>query len=79
MEKCPLCQGEKKAGYTTYSVDLGFGVVVVRRVPAQICSQCGEEWIDSKTAKELEEVINSARQRRHPLEVVSFEEILRKS
>jgi len=43
MERCPLCGGDKKQGQATYTVDLGFGVVVVRNVPAKVCSQCGEE------------------------------------
>jgi len=73
MEKCPLCGGEKKPGYTIYSVDLGFGVVVVRRVPAKVCSQCGEEWIDAGTAKELEKIVNSARKTHSELEVLSFQ------
>ena len=46
-DKCPLCGGDKKAGKTTYTVDLSFGVVVVRDVPATGCSQCGADWIDS--------------------------------
>ena len=72
MEKCPLCGGEKKQGYTIYSVDLKFGVVVVRKVPAKVCNQCGEEWIDSKTAEQLERIVNSARQKHSELEVLSF-------
>jgi YgiT-type zinc finger domain-containing protein len=32
-------------GKTTFTVDLGFGVVVVRDVPATVCSQCGADWI----------------------------------
>ena len=72
MEKCPLCGGEKKQDYTIYSVDLKFGVVVVRKVPAKVCSQCGEEWIDSKTAKQLEKIVNSALQTHSELEVLSF-------
>jgi len=37
-------------------VDLGFGVVVVRNVPAKVCSQCGEEWIDAKvTGKDIKQ------------------------
>ena len=72
MEKCPLCGGEKKVGTTTYSVDLGFGVVVVRDVPAKICSQCGEEWIEEKVAKELERIVENARITHCQLEVVSF-------
>jgi len=38
-DKCPLCGGAKKEGKTTFTVDLGFGVVVVRDVPATVCSQ----------------------------------------
>jgi len=42
-------------------------------VPAKICNQCGEEWIDSKTAEQLERIVNTARQTRSELEVLSFE------
>ncbi len=31
-EHCPLCGGRKQPGKTTYSVDLGSGVVLVRNV-----------------------------------------------
>jgi len=30
---------------TIFTADLGFGVVVVRDVPATVCSQCGADWI----------------------------------
>ena len=39
---CPLCGGNKTSGKTTFTADLGSGVVVVRRVQATVCSQCGE-------------------------------------
>jgi len=63
----------KKQGYTIYSVDLKFGLVVVRRVPAKVCGQCGEEWINSKTAKQLGKIVNSARKTHSELEVLSFQ------
>ena len=72
MAQCPLCGGDKKRGTTTYSVDSGEGIVVVRAVPAQICSQCGEEWIDAQTAHILEEIVNEAKKRHHQLEVLAF-------
>ena len=58
---CPICGGKKTKGKTTLSADLGSGVVVVREVEATICSQCGEEWIDDATARQLEEIVNDAR------------------
>ena len=69
---CPVCGGKKTAGKTTYSVDLGFGIVVVRNVPATVCSQCGEEWIGAETASELERLVEEARQSRRQVEVVSL-------
>jgi len=35
-DKCPLCGGTKKEGRTTFTVDLGSGVVVVRNVHATV-------------------------------------------
>ncbi len=69
---CPLCGGNKTRGKTTFSADLGSGVVVVRQVPAAICSQCGEEWIDDATACQLEKIVNDARERRLQVEVAEM-------
>lgn len=68
-DQCPMCGGQKKPGTTTFTADLGSGVVVVRQVRATVCSQCGEEWIDEATAGQLEEIVNEARARRLQVEV----------
>lgn len=42
---CPVCHGgHKQPGTTTFTVDLGFGVVVVCDVPALVCDLCGTDW-----------------------------------
>lgn len=69
---CPLCGGNKKAGRTTFAVDLGFGVVVVRDVPASVCSQCGADWIEDAIASKLEEIVNDARQKHRIVEVTTL-------
>jgi YgiT-type zinc finger domain-containing protein len=69
---CPICGGKKSKGKTTFSADLGSGVVVVREVDAIVCSQCGEEWIDDATARELEQIVNDARARRLQVEVAAL-------
>lgn len=70
---CPLCGGQKKAGKTTFTVDLGFGVVVVRDVIATVCSQCGADWIEDAVAAKLEEIVNDARQKQHIVEVTTLQ------
>jgi YgiT-type zinc finger domain-containing protein len=69
---CPICGGSKTKGKTTFTADLGSGVVVVREVDATICSQCSEEWIDDSTARQLEQIVNDARARRLQVEVAAL-------
>ena len=70
--KCPICGGRKTKGTTVYSVDLDKCLVVVRNVAAEICEQCGEEWIDNETAQELEQITNEAFAKRHQVEIVAM-------
>ena len=69
---CAICGGTKTQGTTTFTVDLGFGVVVVRNVPALVCDQCGADWIADETAERLEKTVNDARQRHRQVEVTAY-------
>jgi len=71
-DQCPICGGRKQAGTTTFSADLGEGVVLVRNVKATVCEQCGEEWIDNATARQLEGIVEEARAKHHQVEVVAL-------
>jgi YgiT-type zinc finger domain-containing protein len=70
---CPICGGTKRPGKTTFTVDLGFGVIVVRDVPALVCQQCEADWIDDRTAARLETLVSEARQRQGLVEVTAYQ------
>ena len=53
----------KDAGMTTFAVELGYGVVVIRDVPATVCSLCGEQWIDDTVSELLENIVADARKK----------------
>jgi YgiT-type zinc finger domain-containing protein len=73
LTPCPLCHGgSKRPGTTTFTVDLGFGVVVVRQVPALVCDLCGTDWVEDDTAAALEEIVAQARLKHPELEVVRW-------
>ncbi|NBC48809.1 MAG: YgiT-type zinc finger protein [Gammaproteobacteria bacterium] len=55
---CPLSAGRREPSRTTFTAKLGFGVVVVRYVPALVCDQCGEEWIEDPVAAALEAIVD---------------------
>ena len=67
QDLCAICGGNKTEGGTTYTVSVGSGVLVVKDVPARLCEQCGEAWLDDETMKRLEVLAQEVR--RHPVEV----------
>lgn len=69
---CATCGGCKRPGTTTFTAELGFGVVVIRDVPATVCSQCGADWIGDEVAQRIEELVEDARKRRHQVEVTAL-------
>lgn len=61
MNPCPLCHvGERSAGTTTITLTRGDATIVIRQVPAQVCTTCGEASLDSQTARELEQLAEHA-------------------
>lgn len=72
MSDCPMCHGSMEPGTTTFTSDLGFGVVVVRQVPALVCDQCGESWLSDETSAGLENIVNDIRQKHSVVEVLNW-------
>lgn len=71
-DPCPLCEGQKQPGRTTFTADLGENLVVIRNVPAKICEQCGEEWIADDVFQQIERVVENAKREHRQFEVLSL-------
>jgi len=69
---CPYCKGRMEEGKTMFAVDLEFGVVVVREVPAIVCSLCGADWIMDETAEKLEQIVDSAKRNHRMVEIATW-------
>ncbi len=52
--KCIICkQGETKLGKATMTLERDGMTHEIKGVPANICANCGEEYVDEKTTKKL--------------------------
>jgi YgiT-type zinc finger domain-containing protein len=52
--KCVICKmGETAEGKATITFDRDGVTLVIKDVPAQVCMNCGEEYVDEKVAKDL--------------------------
>ena len=52
--KCVVCkQGETRPGAATVTLSREQLTLVVKGVPAQVCENCGEEYVDATTTARL--------------------------
>jgi YgiT-type zinc finger domain-containing protein len=52
--KCVICKhGETKRGPATVTLERDKATLVFKEVPAQVCSVCGEQYLDEATTGNL--------------------------
>lgn len=56
--KCGICKAEMEEKNVTYTEDIEQGVIVIRHVPAQVCTECGNIWYTGTITVELEKIID---------------------
>ena len=61
--KCVVCKkGETKIGKATVTLDKDGATLVFKGVPARVCNNCGEEYVDGEiTASLLKAAAETAR------------------
>lgn len=59
--KCVICKhGTLAAGTTTMTLEHGGATVVFKHVPAMVCDNCGEEYLDAEVVEGLEARVEQA-------------------
>ena len=52
--KCVICkQAETKPGTTTVTLERDGLTCVIKQVPAQVCPNCGEDYVDENVTGDL--------------------------
>ena len=51
---CPICGlGDTAPGSATVTLERGALTLVVKAVPAAVCANCGEEYLDQQTTSQI--------------------------
>ena len=57
--KCGICKADMEEKDVTYTEDIDQSTVVIRHVPAQVCTECGNTWYSITVAEDLEKIIDN--------------------
>ena len=71
---CFFCKGDMLPGVTTHMEEYGDKIVVVKHVPCQKCSQCGEIAYSGKTVRQLEQTLDALKDSTPELAVLNYQE-----
>ncbi len=59
--KCIICKnGETHPGEITLTLERDYTTLVLKNVPAEVCGNCGESYIDEKVTKQLLDTADEA-------------------
>lgn len=58
---CFFCRGTVKDSTTDHVVRLKNCIVIIKDVPCEECSQCGETYYSDEVAEQLENIINKVK------------------
>jgi len=65
--KCVHCGGELERGSAPYHFDRDDVHVILDRVPAWVCSQCGESFFEASDVDAIQEFVRTVDQQAHRL------------
>lgn len=71
--KCLICKhGDTQAGAVTVSLQRGDTAVIVKGVPAQVCDNCGEYYLDEQVTETVLGMAEDAARKRVEVEVLRY-------
>ena len=71
-EMCNLPRGETQAGRTTIVLERGQTTLVYKNVPAEVCDNCGEEYLSVEINWKLLKQAEQAAERGVDLEMLRY-------
>ena len=55
---CFYCKGTIENATTTYMTDYENCYIIIKNVPCEKCSQCGEEYLSGTTLEKIERIVD---------------------
>ena len=71
---CFMCKGKLKEKKVNYMVDLEKTIIIIKGVPAKVCTSCGEQVFDDETAQNIEKIVNKLKDLSTEVTIINYKE-----
>jgi YgiT-type zinc finger domain-containing protein len=69
-----MCKGNLEYKRVNYVVDLENTIIIIKGVPAKVCTQCGEQYFDDEIAENIEKIVNRLKELSAEVTIVNYNE-----
>jgi len=74
--KCVICKtGTTKKGTATVKLDKKATIVIIKNVPADVCSNCGEYYLSAEMTRNVLKIANDAYKKGSEIEIIKFNKV----
>ena len=73
--RCFMCKGDLIPMKKTYVAILEDCVVIVKDVPAQVCSQCGEAYYSDEVSDHLEDIVSKVKDMVQEVAILEYSKV----
>lgn len=74
-DRCYFCGGRLAPGPATLPFVVGSGVVVIKGVPAEVCTQCGEAILTSEVAAVVDDLLKQVQRSGFEVSIIPYEHL----
>ena len=71
---CFICKGKLEEKKVNYIADLEDTIIIIKGVPAKVCTQCGEQYFDDETTENIERIVNQLKEVPIEVSIVNYKE-----
>ena len=72
LENCSICKGNLEIGNINHIADLDNFIIIIKNVPANVCIQCGEYYLEHKVTLKIEKIIENYRETAAELVIINY-------
>lgn len=73
---CVLYKSQLTHGEVNHIVDNCGKIVIIKNVPAMVCHQCGEYYLDNETAIKIEKIVDELLKNKTEITIANYSEIV---
>ena len=71
---CFKCNGEVISKNVNYMVDLENTIIIIKGVPAKVCTNCGEQYFSDEISENIEKIVEQLKDLSAEVTVINYKD-----